>query len=221
MKIIISESQYNKIIQSIKEQESSLSKLLNFLSTNQDDEDDEDEENNTEDNSDEDDKSNSEPNSFSDKLTSPLKKFNVNPNSRFGVVRKGLDTQRPHSGADLYGQQGEPIYAPGDGKVRISVKTGSNGGCGGTLFITHSKDLESRFCHLSDIFVKEGDKVKRGDKVGLVGGTSGTQGAGFSTGPHLHYTLAKGSSHNAELLDPEKYVEKKFYDKDSDSFSTA
>jgi len=66
---------------------------------------------------------------------------------------------------------------------------------------------------------KEGDIVKRGDKVGLVGGTRGTQGAGFSTGPHLHYTLARGTS--TDLLDPETYVEKKFYDKDSDKYYSA
>jgi len=214
MKIIISESQYNKIIQSIQDDDSSLGKLLNFLLPKDDDEDEEDDNN-------EEDESKIDSEFSSDKLTSPLKKFNVNPNSRFGVVRKGLDTTRPHSGADLYGYQGEPIYAPSDGTVRISIKTGNNGGCGGSLFITHSEELESRFCHLSDIFVKAGDKVRRGDKVGLVGGTSGTQGAGHSTGPHLHYTLAKGPKPNAELLDPEKYVDKKFYDKDSDSFLTA
>jgi len=214
MKIIISESQYNKIIQSIQEQESSLGKLLNFLSSSEDEEDESEE-----DTTDTEKGYEVDSLSSSEKLSSPLKKFNVNPSSKFGVVRPGLDTQRPHSGADLSGAQGEPIYAPGDGKIRISKKTGDNGGCGGTLFISHPSGLESRFCHLSDIFVKEGDKVKRGDKVGLVGGAKGTQGAGFSTGPHLHYTLAKGAS--TELLDPEKYVEKKFYDKDSDSFLTA
>jgi murein DD-endopeptidase MepM/ murein hydrolase activator NlpD len=205
MKIIVSESQYKKIIQSIQEEEeSSFSKVLNFFLQN-DNEEDNDEEDDTK----------IEYDISSDKLSSPLKKFYVNPYSKFGVVRPGLDTKRPHSGADLSGAQGETVYAPGDGKIRVSKKYGYNGGCGGTLYITHPNGLESRFCHLSDIFVNVGDKVERGDKVGLVGGTKNTRGAGLSTGPHLHYTLAKTS--NNELLDPEKYVEKKFYDKDSDS----
>jgi murein DD-endopeptidase MepM/ murein hydrolase activator NlpD len=156
-----------------------------------------------------------------DKLSSPLKKYYVNPKSAFGVKRDTLD-KVPHSGADFTAAQGEPIYAPGDGSVRTADKSGYNGGCGGTLYITHSNGLESRFCHLSDIFVTPGQQVKRGDKVGLVGGTRNTPGAGLSTGPHLHYTLVKGTSNKREdLLNPEDYVEKKFYNKDDGKYYSA
>lgn len=218
MKIVISESQYNYIkskYTKIDEQENPLARILRLALKNKRDEDEYEDE--------EEDSIYSEKGtevdslSSSEKLSSPLKRFSVG--SKFGIVRPGLDTKRPHSGADLHGAQGEPVYSPGDGTVRVSLKTGDNGGCGGTLYISHPNGLESRFCHLSDIFVKQGDKVERGDKVGLVGGAKGTPGAGFSTGPHLHYTLARGTG--SDLVDPEKYVEKKFYDKESDKYYTA
>jgi murein DD-endopeptidase MepM/ murein hydrolase activator NlpD len=221
MKILISESQYNYIkskYTKIDEQENPLERIFKLALKGKDDEED-NEDSSEESSSNFEIGSEVDSLSSSEKLSSPLKKFSVSPYSRFGVVRPGLDTKRPHSGADLHGAQGEPVYAPGDGTIRVSKKTGDNGGCGGTLYISHPSGLESRFCHLSDIFVNQGEKVKRGDKVGLVGGTRGTQGAGFSTGPHLHYTLARGTG--ADLLDPEKYVEKKFYDKDSDKYFSA
>jgi murein DD-endopeptidase MepM/ murein hydrolase activator NlpD/peptidoglycan hydrolase-like protein with peptidoglycan-binding domain len=134
-------------------------------------------------------------------LSAPLKNMEVG--ARFGVVRKGLDVKRPHSGTDFRARTGTPIYSPADGKV-VKADMGENGGCGGSVFIEHSDGLESRFCHCSKIMVSVGDMVKRGEEVALTGGDEGDPGRGFSTGAHLHYTLVK----NEELVDPMDYIGK-------------
>jgi hypothetical protein len=136
-------------------------------------------------------------------LSSPLENLEVA--AKFGVVRPGLDTTRPHSGTDFRASTGTPIYAPADGTI-VKADMGENGGCGGSIFIEHSDGLESRFCHSSKIMVNVGDIVKRGEVVGLVGGGQGDPGRGFSTGSHLHYTLVK----NGELVDPIDYIDKDF-----------
>jgi len=209
MKIIVSESQYNKIIKSVQEQETKLVKALNFLLPDiEDEESDVEEENDDE----------SDPVS-KDKLTSPLKIFSYKENGKFGVVRPGLDTATPHSGIDLHAQTGTELYSPGYGVV-VKSDMGKNGGCGGSIWIKHDNGLESRFCHCSKINVKLGDKVKRGQLLGLTGGGINDPGAGFSTGPHLHYTLAK----NGTLVDPLDYVDTKFYgekSKDSEDESSS
>jgi murein DD-endopeptidase MepM/ murein hydrolase activator NlpD len=135
----------------------------------------------------------------SQKLSSPLKSFKVGSN--FGMVRPGLDTVRPHSGVDLYAATGTEIYSPANGKV-VKADMGENFGCGGSIWINHNNGLESRFCHCSKIKVNLGDNVKRGQLVGLTGGGVSDPGRGFSTGPHLHYTLAK----NGQLVDPVPYI---------------
>lgn len=193
MKIIVSESQYEKIIQSVQEQKTSLEKALDFLLPDVEDEKEDENEEEIED---------SIP---KDKLTSPLKNFNIT--SKFGVVRPGLDTKVPHSGIDLQAPTGTELYSPGYGKV-VKSDMGKNGGCGGSIWIDHENGLESRFCHCSKINVKLGDKVKRGQLLGLTGGGKNDPGAGLSTGSHLHYTLAK----NGTLVDPLDYVDTKFYE---------
>ena len=135
----------------------------------------------------------------SKKLSSPLKSFKVG--SKFGAVRPGLDTVRPHSGVDLYATTSTEIFSPASGKV-VKADMGENFGCGGSIWIKHKNGLESRFCHCSKIKVNLGDNVKRGQLVGLTGGGKSDLGRGFSTGPHLHYTLAK----DGKLVDPEPYI---------------
>jgi murein DD-endopeptidase MepM/ murein hydrolase activator NlpD len=208
MKIIVSESQYKKIGK-ILEQESKLDKLLQLITTDKL-EDDSDEDVQDNDDSEIDSTLDTTP---KDKLTSPLKNFKVG--SKFGITRKGLDTVRPHSGIDLFAQTGTELFSPGDGKV-VKADMGENGGCGGSIWINHENGLESRFCHCSKINVKTGDNVKRGQLVGLTGGGKNDPGRGFSTGPHLHYTLAK----NGQLIDPLNYIEQKFYDKNTGNLNS-
>ncbi len=86
-----------------------------------------------------------------------------------------------HTGIDITAHKGTPVYATGDG---IIVRADySSGGYGNIIIISHGFGYESYYAHLSKILVKPGQKVKRGDLIGLVGNT------GRSTAPHLHYEI--------------------------------
>jgi murein DD-endopeptidase MepM/ murein hydrolase activator NlpD len=85
-----------------------------------------------------------------------------------------------HNGLDVANRIGTPIYAPADGIVRV---TGVMGALGKTIRIDHGYNIVSKYGHLSQIFVGLNQKVKRGERIALMG-TSGR-----STGPHLHYQV--------------------------------
>ena len=85
-----------------------------------------------------------------------------------------------HHGIDLAANRGTPIYATGDGYVTF---TGKNGGYGLFVAINHKYGFETKYGHLQKIYVRRGQFVKRGDKIGEVGNT------GISTAPHLHYEV--------------------------------
>jgi murein DD-endopeptidase MepM/ murein hydrolase activator NlpD len=86
-----------------------------------------------------------------------------------------------HKGVDLSGKIGMPIYASGDGVVLQASYNG--GGYGNMVEVDHGFGYTTRYAHLSKINVVEGQRVKRGDKVGEMGST------GKSIGPHLHYEI--------------------------------
>jgi murein DD-endopeptidase MepM/ murein hydrolase activator NlpD len=71
-------------------------------------------------------------------------------------------------------------YTPSDGTV---VFAGTEGGYGKVLVVDHGYGVKTRYAHLSEIHVRAGDRVHRGDKIAAVGNT------GRSTGPHLHYEV--------------------------------
>lgn len=85
-----------------------------------------------------------------------------------------------HEGLDIAVPYGTPVEAPADGTV---VFASTAGGYGNVLVIDHGYGIKTRFGHLSQILVKAGQKVHRGDKVALSGNT------GRSTGPHVHYEV--------------------------------
>jgi murein DD-endopeptidase MepM/ murein hydrolase activator NlpD len=85
-----------------------------------------------------------------------------------------------HEGIDISNRVGTVVAAPADG---IISDMGSDSAHGRILVISHGFGTTSRFSHLNKVFVKVGQKVKRGDKVAEVGMT------GKSTGPHLHYEV--------------------------------
>ncbi|MDR1002916.1 MAG: M23 family metallopeptidase [Oscillospiraceae bacterium] len=87
-----------------------------------------------------------------------------------------------HTGYDLGAKEGADIYAVLDGTVRLA---GTDGGYGKRVIITHKKGIETLYAHCSKLLVKEGEKVKKGQKIALVGST------GNSTGPHLHIEFRK------------------------------
>jgi murein DD-endopeptidase MepM/ murein hydrolase activator NlpD len=85
-----------------------------------------------------------------------------------------------HHGLDIAAPQGKEVLSPSDGTVIFS---GLEGGYGNVLVIDHGYGVKTRYGHLSQIDVKAGDRVVRGQKIGTVGNT------GRSTGPHLHYEV--------------------------------
>lgn len=88
-----------------------------------------------------------------------------------------------HGGIDFRAPTGTRINATADGKV---VKAGRNGGYGNMVEIKHANGLTTRYAHMSRIFVKAGQRVVAGQKIGAAGST------GRSTGPHLHYEVRSG-----------------------------
>jgi hypothetical protein len=100
-----------------------------------------------------------------------------------------------HSGLDISAAKGDPIIACADGTV---VFTGSRKGFrsyGQTVLIDHGNDVFTHYAHASRLLVKAGQKVRRGDKIALVGST------GRSTSPHLHLEVRVGS----QLFNPYAY----------------
>ncbi len=94
-----------------------------------------------------------------------------------------LKYKRMHEGMDFTAPTGTKVFSAGDGIVE-KVKH-SRGGYGNEVIINHGFSYETVYAHLSKILVKEGQKVKRGTVIGLIGTT------GLSTGPHLHYEVRK------------------------------
>jgi len=94
-------------------------------------------------------------------------------------------TGHNHYGEDYPVKQGTEIYSKMGGRVEYAKITSNN--CGGTLNIKMDDGTTSKFCHLSKIFVKTGEKINKNQLIALSGGAKGTTGAGSSTGPHIHY----------------------------------
>lgn len=93
-------------------------------------------------------------------------------------------TRRMHTGMDFTAKVGTEVYATGDGVIEDIEQSGW--GYGNAILINHGFGFKTRYAHLSAFKVKKGQRVKRGELIGLVGNT------GKSTGPHLHYEVEKG-----------------------------
>ena len=102
-------------------------------------------------------------------------------------------TRHMHTGMDFTAKRGTEIYVTGDGVVQeVENKAW---GYGKSIVINHGYGYQTRYAHLSAFGVSKGQKVKRGQLIGLVGST------GRSTGPHLHYEVVK----NGEKVNPIAY----------------
>ena len=89
--------------------------------------------------------------------------------------------KRPHYGLDYAGKKGDPVKAPADGTVLMYVPDMFYSG--GTMIIDHGHGVSSTFLHLSNSYVKVGDKVTKGQLVAAVGSS------GRATGPHLDWRI--------------------------------
>ena len=115
--------------------------------------------------------------------------------TEFGATRFVNDKlQSRHSGIDIACEKGTPIFAANKGVVKLAKNLLVTGN---TIIIDHGWEIFSSYSHLEKISVKKGDEVKKGQKIGEVGST------GFSTGPHLHWTITVGSV----FVNPHNFLE--------------
>ncbi len=114
--------------------------------------------------------------------------------STFGARRNPF-TGLPdfHEGMDISGDIGTPVLATADGTVSFA---GEKGNSGRAVEIEHSFDFSSFYGHLYKTTVKPGEKVKRGQIIGLMGNS------GNSTGPHLHYEVHV----HGQPVNPKPYI---------------
>ena len=95
-----------------------------------------------------------------------------------------LKYRRMHTGIDFTARPGTPVYATGDGVVRIAGRNAEGlSGYGVVVAIDHGYGFRTLYAHLKGTNVRVGQHVKRGEKIGEVGST------GLSTGNHLHYEV--------------------------------
>jgi len=118
----------------------------------------------------------------------------VNVTSHFGYRDSNVGTKN-HKGIDFSASSGSRVYAPKDGTV-LDAKDTTPNRCGGFVRIEHENYI-TKYCHLSKIDVRAGDKVKRGQVIAYTGGGSNDPMKGVSTGPHLHYEIIDKKSRMA------------------------
>ena len=107
----------------------------------------------------------------------PAKGIDTSP---FGVRRTfNGKTEGRHRGLDIDGKNGDPIFATNDGNVVLVANDFYY--IGNAVFIDHGAGLFTLYFHMTKTAVKEGERVKRGQKIGSIGKT------GRVTGPHLHF----------------------------------
>jgi murein DD-endopeptidase MepM/ murein hydrolase activator NlpD len=114
--------------------------------------------------------------------------------SRFGIRRDPF-TAAPtfHSGLDIAGKSGDPVYATAEGTVTF---IGYDSTHGNHILIDHTGGIVTHYMHLSRILVGKGEQVSKGEKIGLLGST------GRSTGPHVHYEVLKRN----QPIDPTPFL---------------
>ncbi len=114
--------------------------------------------------------------------------------SKYGARRDPINHKKAfHSGIDFKGQSGDKVHATGTGIVKRSCYVRGFGNC---IVLGHANGYDTLYAHLSKRLVKTGDRVTRGEIIGLVGNT------GRSTGSHLHYEV----HYHKKTLDPMKFL---------------
>ncbi|MDR1878477.1 MAG: M23 family metallopeptidase [Bacteroidales bacterium] len=100
---------------------------------------------------------------------------------------------RRHTGIDIIGKNGTPIYATADGVVASDMEGYS--GYGIMVVLNHGRGYQTLYAHLSKKIVRPGQKIKRGEIIGYMGSS------GLAVGVHLHYEVIK----NGEKVNPIHY----------------
>ncbi len=112
-----------------------------------------------------------------------LDRLHMSYGSRFHPIFKVV---KDHFGLDFSASKGTPVYATGDGKVTMAYFSPTYGN---VIYIDHGHGYETRYAHLSKFAVQQGDRIKRGHVIGLVGST------GTSVSSHLHYEVLFRNQH--------------------------
>jgi murein DD-endopeptidase MepM/ murein hydrolase activator NlpD len=99
-----------------------------------------------------------------------------------------------HKGIDIAYRRGKEVVSAANGKV-VERKYDPKG-FGNYIVIRHAYGFATKYGHLDNVYVEEGDVVTQGQKVGTMGNT------GWSTGPHLHFEVRIGS----QVVDPERFL---------------
>lgn len=106
----------------------------------------------------------------------------------------------PHQAIDIRARQFTEIIAPANGYV---FQTKDNGMGYSYIILAHKNNLVTVYGHIAKIIAEAGTIVRKGDIIGLSGGTPGTSGAGLqTTGPHLHFEV----HHKGESVNPLDYL---------------
>ena len=113
--------------------------------------------------------------------------------SRYGAREETEVVSANHQGIDIGADEGTAIYAAIDGTVTLASEEGEYGK---HIDITNN-DILTRYAQCSKLLVKEGQKVKQGDKIAEVGST------GNSTGPHLHFEIRRDN----RTINPDKILD--------------
>ncbi|MGE0776383.1 MAG: M23 family metallopeptidase, partial [Sphingomonadaceae bacterium] len=115
--------------------------------------------------------------------------------SRFGVRSDPFTGGAAmHTGLDIRGAYGQPIYAAAPGRV---IRVGRWSGYGNVVVIDHGHGIETRYGHLSGFDVRPGATIKAGEQIARMGST------GRSTGNHLHFEVRI----NGRAVNPRPYLE--------------
>jgi murein DD-endopeptidase MepM/ murein hydrolase activator NlpD len=101
--------------------------------------------------------------------------------------------ERPHNGIDIVNKPLTPILAAAGGSV---ADVGFNNNYGNYIILKHSGFYQTLYGHLTRYLVSRGQKVRQGQEIGQLGTT------GYSTGPHLHFSIF----HNGEAIDPLRFL---------------
>lgn len=101
-----------------------------------------------------------------------------------------------HPGIDFAAPRGTAVVATAPGRVTVAKRSKLKAGYGTYIEIRHGNGLTTRYAHLEDIHVKEGEHVDKGQPVGTVGNSGG------SIAPHLHYEIIRDKEH----IDPMIYM---------------
>jgi len=108
----------------------------------------------------------------------------ADPFTGFSAVHKGLDFAAP---------EGTKVVAVAAGLVTFA---GNRSGFGEMVEINHGNGMATRYCHNEKLLVRQGDMIRKGQEVALMGST------GRSTGPHLHFEVLK----NGQQVDPLRFI---------------